>query len=643
MIQFKGFKPEAEERLARTMGYSGDMSQFATFLSQNPEKQDLMNQYKDMAIGMLKGGMVPKKKPSFQDGGTPQIQDEIADRAYNTALPEGGKVVASGIGITPSQIIDSDSGQVTGGITAGTTTAGTATAAGVTPTGAVTVDPSMVTGKATDALKDVTAATAGSMVYNPTTKQYELVGGATVDAATATGTSVSSLDAAIGTGIKMNNPTTRKIESGELVSGAANAATAAAFTEKIQAADATPSEQATVQGQLGELMNDFEGGKTPAWAAGAMRAATSAMAARGLGASSLAGQAVVQAAMESALPIAQADAATRAAFEAQNLSNRQERAMLSAQQRAAFIGMEFDQAFQSRVMNASKVSDIANMNFTAEQTVALENSRIANTVNLQNLNNQQALVMAEAAALSQMDMANLSNRQQAAVMNAQNFLAVDMKNLDLAQQTNMFKAQAIQQALFTDQAATNAAKQFNATSQMQVDQFFANLQTQTQQFNASQTNAQNQFNAGEANAQGRFNAELKNQREQFNAKNRLVIDQNNVQWRREVATANTAAINRANELNAKSILDMNETAMNNLWQYYSDSMEYAWQSAENERDRGNKLAQIKLNADANLSLKELQNDYNSSLAFGNLIGNFLTAGLAEVTGLGDYFKIPGLD
>ena len=631
MIQFKGFKPEAEERLARTMGYSGDMSQFATFLSQNPEKQDLMNQYKDMAIGMLKGGMVRKKKPSFQEGGTPQIQDEIADRAYNTALPEGGKVVASGIGITPSSIIDSDSGQVTGGITAGTTTAGTATAAGVTPTAAATVDPSMVTDAATAALKDVDPVTG------------EVSAGAIVDPATGAGTSVSGLTAAKGTGILMDNPAQRKLDQGELVSGAANAATAAKFTEQIQAATATPTKKATVQGQLEGLMEDFEGGDTPAWAAGAMRAATSAMAARGLGASSLAGQAVVQAAMESALPIAQSDAATRAAFEAQNLSNRQERAMLSAQQRAAFIGMEFDQEFQSRVMNASKVSDIANMNFSAEQQVALENSRIANTVNLQNLNNTQALVMAEAAALSQMDMANLSNRQQAAVMNAQNFMAMDMKNMDLAQQTSMFKAQAIQQALFTDQAATNAAKQFNATSQMQVDQFFANLQTQTQQFNASQTNAQNQFNAGEANAQGRFNAELKNQREQFNAKNRLVIDQNNVQWRREVATANTAAINRANELNAKSILDMNETAMNNLWQYYSDSMEYAWQSAENERDRGNKLAQIKLNADANLNIKELQNDYNSSLAFGNLIGNFLTAGLAEVTGLGDYFKIPGLD
>ena len=63
------------------------------------------------------------------------------------------------------------------------------------------------------------------------------------------------------------------------------------------------------------------------------------MAQRGLGASSMAGQALVQAAMESALPIAQADAQTQAQFEAQNLSNKQQRAMLAAQQRANFMGM----------------------------------------------------------------------------------------------------------------------------------------------------------------------------------------------------------------------------------------------------------------------------------------------------------------
>jgi hypothetical protein len=66
---------------------------------------------------------------------------------------------------------------------------------------------------------------------------------------------------------------------------------------------------------------------------------------------------------------------TQAQFEGQNLSNRQQRAMLAAQQRAQFMGQEFDQAFQSRVQNSARIGDIANMNFTAEQQVQLENSR----------------------------------------------------------------------------------------------------------------------------------------------------------------------------------------------------------------------------------------------------------------------------
>jgi len=661
MIQFRGFKPEAEERIARMMGYSGDMNGFATYLAQNPEKQDMMNQYRNSAIQMLKGGVVPKNKKNYNDGGVATGADAVADdieylqtqgldtmdrsggiadfttnMAYNPALPIGGSVTAQGIGLQNQQFIPTSSGQVSGNITAGTSQAGTYTATDPRRTGASTYNASQVTGAMARQLRGVSGETSGATFFNQRTGRVELLPQASVDAAQQTTTMTSGLRAAQGTGIMMNNPTQRQIEQGEMISGAAADATKAAqFTEQIQAAQATPTKQATVAGQLENLMQDFENGETPAWAAGAMRAAMGNLSARGLGASSIAGQAVVQAAMESALPIAQADAATRAAFEAQNLSNRQERAMLAAQQRAAFIGMEFDQQFQARVMNAAKVSDIANMNFTAEQQIALENSRIANTMQLQNLNNKQALVMAEAAALSQLDMANLSNRQQAAVMNAQNFLAVDMKNLDNRQQAAMFKAQAMQQALFTDQAAANAAKQFNATSQMQTDQFFANLQAQTSQFNAAQRNAQSQFNAGQVNAQSRFNAELKNQRQQFNAQNRLVIDQNNVQWRREVATANTAAINRANELNAAAILDMGQTAYNNLWQYYSDSMEYAWQSAENERDRVNKLAQIKLQGDNAADITELKNDYASSVAFGNMIGTFLTGGFK---GFGDLFN-----
>ena len=127
-------------------------------------------------------------------------------------------------------------------------------------------------------------------------------------------------------------------------------------------------------------MSQFDDGQTPAWAAGSMRKATAIMNQRGLGASSMAGQAIIQAAMEAALPIAQIDA-----------GNKQQMALFKAEQRAKFLGIEFDQKFQAKVMNAAKVSEVANMNFSAEQQIALENSRAANTMELSNLNNEQAL------------------------------------------------------------------------------------------------------------------------------------------------------------------------------------------------------------------------------------------------------------
>ena len=110
----------------------------------------------------------------------------------------------------------------------------------------------------------------------------------------------------------------------------------AAKLDELIAQTADPSEKATIRGQMGLLMEEFDEG-TPPWASGAMRSAMSSMLARGLGASSMAGQAIVQAAMESALPIAAGDAKTAAAFEMQNLSNRQQTAIFKTQQHIAAI------------------------------------------------------------------------------------------------------------------------------------------------------------------------------------------------------------------------------------------------------------------------------------------------------------------
>ena len=479
--------------------------------------------------------------------------------------------------------------------TAGVDTVGTAAqATAPTKPGVATVAPS-------------TSAPAVKAVTEATKAQEGIVSEeAQVKAAQQNESAVSGMQAAQGAAVMMNNPVQREIQEGELISGAADAEKAAKFTEQIEAATATPSDKATVQGQLDSLMKDFEGGETPSWAAGALRNATAAMAARGLGASSIAGQALVQAAMESAIPIAQADAATMAQFESQNLSNRQQRAMLSAQQRAQFMGMEFDQAFQSRVANSAKISDVANMNFTAEQQVALENARAANTMELANLSNDQAMVMAEAAALSNLDMANLNNRQQAAVQNAQSFLNMDMTNLNNRQQTEMFRAQQNIQALFTDQAAENAASQFNAASENQTNQFFADLQANVSKFNADQTNAVAQFDVNAVNATRQFNVSQDNAFKQFMISNNLVVAQANAKWRQTAALTNQEAANERALYVAKEQNALTQAELDEIWLRERDEMDYVFNAYQNDQDRANAIITTKLAADAELDAAKLQ-------------------------------------
>ena len=511
---------------------------------------------------------------------------------------------------TTGQTIDPTTGQLTGDITPTVTTGRTTGTADVTPTGPARTGIE----RTADAVKAVQPQERfGTISQDAIVKAQEQ---ATQDL------NIRDVQAAQGTGQQIMSPAKRALQQGELVSGAANAEQSAQFLEGIEAATGAPSSAATVQGQLTSLMSDFEGGTPPPWASGAMRQATAIMAQRGLAASSMAGQAIVQAAMESALPIALQDAQTVAQFEAQNLSNRQQRAMLAAQQRATFLGMEFDQQFQARVQNASKISDIANINFSSEQQIALENAQLAQTVDLTNLSNRQAVTMAQASTIAQADMANLSNRQQAAVQNAQNFLQMDMRNLDISQQNDMFTNQSVVQSLFTDAAAENASRQFNATSENQTNQFFASLRNQVGQFNATQANAMEQYNVGQVNALEQFKQQVKNQRDQFNAQNSLVIAQANAQWRQQLSTINNAALNEANRQNALQANGLTQKGLDEIWQKERDLMAYAFATAESAAERRNKLL-----------IQELDTEGASDSSFSSALGTLGGAIINGVFGL----------
>tara|TARA_R100001443_G_scaffold4800_3_gene13405 strand:+ start:1882 stop:3804 length:1923 start_codon:yes stop_codon:yes gene_type:complete len=357
---------------------------------------------------------------------------------------------------------------------------------------------------------------------DPTTGQFDAATGTTADVPMPTKTDEQSFTA---------DKSFADVQKENMV-----AAKQQGLTDIVTAQTGTVDKQATVQGQLEGLMAQFEGGKVPAFAAGAIRLAEQRLAARGMGASSMAGAAIVQAAMEASTPIAAADAQTYRSMQELNLNNQQ----------------------QAEVLNAQMTM--------------------------------------------QLDLANLNNEQQARVTNTSNRV----------------------QALFRDQAATNSAKQFNASSEQQNDQFFASLFNNANQFKAAQSNAMEQFNAGQENAVDQFNASLQNTREQFNAKNAILIDQANAVYKRNVNTANTALRNAENEFNVRNLFNISQTALNNLLQEDRDKVNFARVNSLNDTAFKNQLALTSFSFDRNLQVsKEIARGAQRTRIVNTVVGGIV--------------------
>ena len=61
--KFGGFKPEAEKRIAQSLGYMGNMANFNQFLEENPDKKEQMDKYTSTAMKMEEGGAVQQADP----------------------------------------------------------------------------------------------------------------------------------------------------------------------------------------------------------------------------------------------------------------------------------------------------------------------------------------------------------------------------------------------------------------------------------------------------------------------------------------------------------------------------------------------------------------------------------------------------
>lgn len=336
--------------------------------------------------------------------------------------------------------------------------------------------------------------------------------------------------------------------------------------------------KATVQGQLADLMKSFDDG-TPAWAAGAIRAANAAMASRGLGASSMAGAAILQAAMESALPIAQQDARTFAEMGITNLNNKQQVAIQNAAAQQNVELRNFDARQAAALQNSANSFALQAQNLSNQQQVVIANAQIKSAMQGQNLTNEQQSNLATAARFAELANLNLSNAQQTELQNNVNNLQTNLANLSSKQQsyiTNANLAASLQGQVISNEqqvAIANSARFADAnnmtfTAEQQAQLHNSSLMQSIGLANLSSKQASVLQNAATLAGMDMANLDNRQQAAVLNAQAFLQMDMTNLtneqqalmfdsQSRIQSIFNDQAATNLANNINAQSENDIN--------------------------------------------------------------------------------------
>lgn len=284
--------------------------------------------------------------------------------------------------------------------------------------------------------------------------------------------------------------------------------------EQAVAQQMTVSDNATVQGQLNNLLGGLENGETPIWARGAVSKAEAAMASRGLGASSLSSEAITAAIINSALPIASQDAQTYFQAETQNLANRQQTELENLRIR------------QQNLLTDTSIKNAAEQ-FNAANELQMEQftANLVTSIQTQNANRISAIEQFNAAEVNRVNATQAQLDADVNKSNAQLELSVAEFNSNLQNQREQFNSQmqyAIEQSNVqwrrsintANTAAINAATQTNVQNKFNLSQVAQNNIWQMFRDEASWA-----FTSAENAAQRDYNAAQAANNRQFNSRN----------------------------------------------------------------------------------------------------------------------------
>ena len=245
------------------------------------------------------------------------------------------------------------------------------------------------------------------------------------------------------------------------------------------------AQEATVQFQVGQMYEALEEGKPlPAWAAPNVRKVQEIMNARGLGASSVASAAMVQAIAESAIPIAAQDAQRYATLQIQNLTNQQQTALANAASVAAMDARNLDNRMKAAQQNAQSFLQMDLADFNAEQAGSVLKYQ-----------SQVQSLFTEAAAENARLQFNAKSQTQIDQFYDQLGASISKNNADRETATRQFNVDQGNSMAKYAAKIEDAREKFNSSMQLQIDQSNTLWRRTLNTENTAGQNEENRLNA----------------------------------------------------------------------------------------------------------------------------------------------------
>ncbi len=383
---------------------------------------------------------------------------------------------------------------------------------------------------------------------------------------------------------------------------------------KVTAAVAALPTEALVSTQMEGLLAGMEEGKTPAWARPALAAIEANLAKRGMSASSIGRDAMFNAIIQSALPIAQSNATALQDRARQNLSNEQQANLAAAQntmtvrmqnlanrqtaasqtasmaqeikvQQGSFsqqaVITEAQQDQQTKITNAQMAQDRAKQESAQKQQAAiatldsntqkdLANLRALNEAESQNMTAEQqtklkryeatvSKVMRQADLKQDMEKANLGPALQIELANLSEQNAAAKDTMTAEQTEKLTRFNALMDFRKTDATMAQQMDMANMSNEQQMELAMLSEKAATDSANFT---AENQFELAELQSkvarsvrQGELNARM----EEVNLDSSLKIELAELSERNTMSRANMSADQQTRLANLNTLVDFKKT------------------------------------------------------------------------------------